>query len=133
MSNLHSSQCHRLSHLSHVFDCLQIGINIPNRHIRTHIDFITPTVHFDTKVTPVENRPQIVKRKGAGVQWKPSHHMPPKTARPGIKHVTGDVSDCEDDITPDCLRALYGMPTLNPKTKLHVCIFSLCYNFHHSL
>jgi hypothetical protein len=49
--------------------------------------------------------------------------MPPKIVRPKIKHTSGDVADCADDITPDCLRALYGIPTLNPATRLNVSFY----------
>lgn len=63
------------------------------------------------------------------MQWKPSHHMPPKMSRPKFRPVSGDVADCADDITPDCLRALYGIPALNPKTKLNVCVYFILTSF----
>jgi hypothetical protein len=49
--------------------------------------------------------------------------MPPKMVKPKMKQtkpVLGDVTDCANNITPDCLRALYGIPVLDPKTKLNV-------------
>jgi len=82
-------------------------------------------------VTPLEDRPQIIKRKGAGVQWKPSHHMPPKIVKVKNKPqapVAKNTAKCANNITPDCLRALYGIPTLDPKTRLNVCVLLFSHN-----
>src|ERR1700733_3649769 len=80
-------------------------------HVATHIDLVTPTVHFNTIVSAA---------------LKPSHleihsaHQNIKIGTPGQGYsspkTTGIVADifnqletCDQHITPLCLRALYGV------------------------
>ncbi|KIJ65932.1 hypothetical protein HYDPIDRAFT_187022 [Hydnomerulius pinastri MD-312] len=73
-------------------------------HIAPHIDFVTPTIHFDTKVS---------KRSGAspiGPVGEPGRGIYPKTAGkiPPVIDATG-LENCDTQTTPACLQALYGI------------------------
>lgn len=91
-------------------------------NIRSHIDFITPTVATTViKSTRQERRsstnsPELNKILAlhphkVGSEFKPSH-LPAQ-----------NLSNCDTFTTPDCLRALYGIPigkTTNPHNSLGV-------------
>lgn len=67
--------------------------------LRPHIDFITPTVHFDVDLRAFQSshRRKRVRRydgKGSGV-------------RPNGEIIYNDVSDCDDYMTPACLRGTF--------------------------
>ncbi|KAH8812857.1 peptidase S8/S53 domain-containing protein [Xylogone sp. PMI_703] len=72
--------------------------------LKHHIDFITPTVQFDAaiKVTANAKRDTAVESISTGPRVN------------GLMHpdlVTNDnLSNCGDQITPDCLRAMYEIP-----------------------
>lgn len=102
-------------------------------NVGKHIDFITPTVHFDIKTTqpkqeyarksPVKNgtsaigspvKPDVGKTIGA-----PDSPSLPKqgTQIDNTTNIIDGLKTCDTFITPDCLRALYGIPvptTANP-------------------
>lgn len=104
--------------------------------VREHVDFVTPTVHFDVRVGVGEkhgekkrrsNRERreekresgkgLERRKGAGFgPWRKP--WPPKLA-PITKPIHNNLADCSNNITPNCLRALYGIPELPPNMKTH--------------
>jgi tripeptidyl-peptidase-1 len=90
------------------------------QHVQPHIDFITPTVHFDAQValpSIPESDLKARNQEAAGIEpWKAP--CPPKIA-PRPKPILNDVADCSNNITPDCLRALYGIPAIPPWTKMH--------------
>lgn len=91
-----------------------------SRNVQPHIDFITPTIHFDTKVIP---RKALVshenKRSGAGLgPWGKSPWLP--KASPIAKPIKNNLADCSNNVTPDCLRALYGIPALPPTMRTNV-------------
>ena len=82
-------------------------------YIKDHIDFITPTLHFDVKVSsnPEESnslkkrtRRDVVKsvRTGLATRIRPGGLAP--YANSGTPH---NLSYCDQEITPDCLKALY--------------------------
>ncbi|KAF8478880.1 subtilisin-like protein [Gautieria morchelliformis] len=73
-------------------------------HVREHIDIILPTVNFDARIMPRSNpNPTLTPaRKGAAIF--PMVKSEGKQAT-GIGH--GTLSNCDQEITPDCLRALY--------------------------
>ncbi|KAL1615957.1 hypothetical protein SLS56_011628 [Neofusicoccum ribis] len=97
-------------------------------HVREHIDFVLPTVHFDAKVTHPKKKLNFTNRKRDTVS----------TVKPGVAHTIGesgsgslpkfggqlsaaevisDLAQCDEQIVPDCLRALYQFPegsTANP-------------------
>ncbi|MCJ1312860.1 hypothetical protein MMC25_006536 [Agyrium rufum] len=106
-------------------------------NVRQHIDFVTPTVHFDAKLSPPsdDENPKMVKRddlaeragppisSGAGRNiGKPgSGSLPKLGGKVNIFGFGSDLGDCNELITPDCLRALYKIPpfslTSNPKNS----------------
>ncbi|KAH6694775.1 peptidase S8/S53 domain-containing protein [Leptodontidium sp. MPI-SDFR-AT-0119] len=88
-------------------------------HVREHIDFITPTVHFDAKIRPRKDKFPDGKKKGVGFgEWGKGNDCAPKLS-PRPKPVVHNLTDCANNIVPDCLRALYGIPELDHRTKLN--------------
>lgn len=101
--------------------------------LRDHIDFITPTVHFDAKVGPRksprnEKRADLTAaigtpiRPGAGTSiGNPDSGSLPKPGPPvNIKTVPQELEKCDQFITPNCLRALYRFPvgvSANPEVS----------------
>lgn len=105
--------------------------------IQKHVDFVTPTVHFDAKVSNPKKRRALEER---GTSTSTSGH----SVQPGIGHSIGSPGDkslpkdggripfgtiinelenCDTSIVPDCLRALYEFPPdfpANPKSKLYL-------------
>ena len=100
-------------------------------HIREHIDIIKPTVHFANHI-PVDT---IQKRSFQRIGM-PSTGTGPKTN--GVKVTqapSGDLDDCDEMITPDCLRALYTInytPVATDKNSYGIgqCGWSLCQTPH---
>lgn len=98
--------------------------------VQPHIDFITPTVHFDTKIPqgrhrekrdiPLEKRaPPTVAAAGVPVVSKAAVHkitdpnggyLPKKGADVDIQSIITELENCDEFIVPDCLRALYRFP-----------------------
>lgn len=95
-------------------------------HISPHVDFITPTVHFDTRVhmsqkeqagkvkrapTSTAAAGHPVKTKAAlGVGNPNSGSLPKKGININIKSIIDELQNCNKYITPNCLRALYAFP-----------------------
>ncbi|CCM05401.1 uncharacterized protein FIBRA_07617 [Fibroporia radiculosa] len=77
--------------------------------VSKHVEIITPTLHFDLKLkrrAPTLNKrnqpsgsARLVGQPGFGPSF-------PKTTGSAEKLFTG-IADCDEQITPDCLRALY--------------------------
>ena len=112
-------------------------------HIAPHVDFITPTVHFDTKMgmakelqkrdlngEVVEKRaPMSTAAAGTPVQTKaavkditnPNNGFNPKKGSDiNINNIITELENCNQFIVPDCLRALYLFPpniAANPKNS----------------
>jgi tripeptidyl-peptidase-1 len=108
--------------------------------IQYHVDFITPTVHFDAKLGPrtprnYEHRYQkrdtiessavggrVTPGTGSRV-GAPSNGFLPKKGATGnfrLPFNADDISACDSMITPACLRALYKFPkgtTAHPNNK----------------
>ena len=91
-------------------------------HIRPHVDFITPTVHFDALVPrSTEEYARKTKREtpkaAVGVPVKPfealkigsptSGSLPKKGAQLNITTILDGLRTCDAYVTPNCLRALY--------------------------
>jgi tripeptidyl-peptidase-1 len=105
-------------------------------HIRPHIDFVTPTLHFDMKLgkksdTDFEKRDHLEKRIVGTLKiplGSPDSPTVPKFVSPPdpFQVFFGNTSQCDQYITPACLRALYNIPTLptilppNPKNSYAV-------------
>ena len=99
-------------------------------YVQPHVDFITPTVHFDTKVPQsrhVEKRDMPLERRatptvaaaGVPVQSKAAvkkitnpngGYLPKKGPNINIKGIIAELQNCNQFIVPDCLRALYRFP-----------------------
>lgn len=125
---------HSLSDESHVA-CDEYSIP---EDIRNHIDFITPTVHFDAKIKNPkkkrdmnENEIDIAKRQtsaaGHNVQPGIGHSigspgdgsLPKSGGKLPIGTILNELKHCDTSIVPDCLRALYLFPPYfpaNPKS-----------------
>ncbi|KAF8134388.1 peptidase S8/S53 domain-containing protein [Boletus edulis] len=80
-------------------------------HIAPHVDFVTPSVHFDTKLTRRDNTEpaRSIGRPGAGIG--------PKTSGKLEAAIPNDLSTCDQYITLDCLRALYGVEVTVPSSR----------------
>lgn len=87
--------------------------------IRSHIDFITPTIHFDAIVTEPRKRRQLPDALGASdtpgsqslssyIKKGPAINITHLAVSPNVSPYT--LATCYSYITPDCLRALYGLP-----------------------
>ncbi|EKM51045.1 uncharacterized protein PHACADRAFT_151536 [Phanerochaete carnosa HHB-10118-sp] len=63
-------------------------------HVAKHVDLITPTLHFDVKL----------KRDGTISKLRGSSSP---TVMGPAKELANDLSTCDQQITPDCIRALY--------------------------
>ncbi|KAK5117542.1 hypothetical protein LTR62_004964 [Meristemomyces frigidus] len=103
-------------------------------HLKPHVDFVYPTVHFDAKVKPRElsdaAEDALEKREaprgGGGHGWgwgDPRGPWKPPGGGWRMPHwhkPTNDLANCDMFITPDCLRALYQFPVnreANPKNS----------------
>ncbi|CAL1709472.1 unnamed protein product [Somion occarium] len=86
------------------------GYHLPE-HISKHVDLVTPTIHFDIKLKrePIgsEKRDHGAKPGvGKSIGQPGSGVVIPKTTG-FIKHILDELSQCDQFITPNCLRALY--------------------------
>jgi tripeptidyl-peptidase-1 len=112
--------------------------------IQKHVDFITPTVHFDTRVGTKQTRRQMGDHKieSAKRQGSSGDHM----VEPGIADsivapgggslpkqgnaiisvdVSNELENCDTLIGPDCIRSLYLLPDsiiTNPISKYAIFI-----------
>lgn len=73
-------------------------------HVSPHVDFVLPSVHFDTK---------LKRRSGSAPEparsiGQPGVGISPKTAGT-ISQLVTELEQCDEYITPICLRALYGL------------------------
>lgn len=91
--------------------------------LKGKIDFITPTLHFDAKVKPREVNSA---KRAAGTHINPGSPGSgniPKFVPIAKSNIIKELSNCDEQITPDCLRALYKFPpgiTANPKNSYAV-------------
>lgn len=92
------------------------------RHVRPHVDYVTPGV----RSSPILKK-QTVKRSsptwgpGPGKRpphWDPHHHGPWHIP-PGAQGLPSDLQDCGRNITPVCIRALYGIPMAHLNDSLN--------------
>lgn len=96
-------------------------------HLTEHVDFVYPTVHFDAKLkrNNKENADALEKRTISPGKDKslgePTSFSLPKLGQymPSSKIIT-ELANCDTQIVPDCLRALYRFPkgsSANPKNS----------------
>ncbi|KAH7925311.1 subtilisin-like protein [Leucogyrophana mollusca] len=72
-------------------------------HISPHVDFVLPSVHFDAKLTRRsgdDGRASNIGQPGVGIK--------PKTTG-AVTETVSEIEQCNEYITPVCLRALYGL------------------------
>ncbi|KAH7908105.1 peptidase S8/S53 domain-containing protein [Hygrophoropsis aurantiaca] len=60
-------------------------------HITSHIDFVTPTIHFDAKLEKRSTHTPAIAKRSSDAAINPAT----------------DISNCDEKITPACIRALY--------------------------
>ncbi|KAH8819981.1 peptidase S8/S53 domain-containing protein [Xylogone sp. PMI_703] len=79
------------------------------QHIQQHIDFITPTLHFDVHVKKSPKR--SVTSRNTAIKLGMPGGFTPKQGGFVPEGMVKDLSTCDVAITPDCLRALYAIPS----------------------
>ena len=104
--------------------------------VKEHIDFVTPTLHFDAKVegpkkgrTLNEREVAIMKRQTSTADHNVQPGIGHSVGSPGsgslpksggkISTILNELEHCDVSIVPDCLRALYLFPPdfpTNPKS-----------------
>ena len=72
------------------------------RHLQQHVDLIKPTVHLNHRI--VSNA--LLKRTG-GMGRLSSSNSPKMLGSPVASITPGSLSNCSEQMTLDCLRALY--------------------------
>ena len=99
--------------------------------LKPHVDFITPTVHFDTKIPQSKEKrapASMTAAAGIPVQTKAALEItdpyngfnPKKGIEIDIQALLDELQECNAHITPNCLRALYRFPpgfTANPQNS----------------
>lgn len=102
--------------------------------IRRHVDFVTPTVHFDAKVENPKKRRTLEERDrdtsviGHNIQPGIGHaigspgdkSLPKNGGHIPFGTILNELENCDVSIVPDCLRALYEFPPdfpAHPKSK----------------
>lgn len=78
-----------------------------------HIDMVMPTVHFDAIVRPSQDELMRKRRKRdlPSLFGNNTGSLPKPGKEIDINAISTDLSDCDAQITPDCLRALYNFTT----------------------
>lgn len=101
-------------------------------HLKDKVDFVLPATNFDVKVTkrsgsgPVKRNISSAKDIGQPGSWS----MPKKGPSFKSHDTTGasdDLTYCNEEITPECLRALYSIPegtTANSKNSYGIVEYS---------
>lgn len=86
------------------------------RQIKEHVDFITPSIHFDAKIKARSEEPS------AGLSKRQSRGTGKRVGQPGgwsvpkfggwlnRNQIIQELENCDKQIVPDCLRALYLLP-----------------------
>ncbi|SMQ45934.1 unnamed protein product [Zymoseptoria tritici ST99CH_3D7] len=92
--------------------------------LQNKIDFITPTLHFDVKLKAKRDDQELSSRdttKNTNIRpGSPSSGNLPKVFPIAFKNIIKELKDCDKQITPNCLRALYKFPpgiSANPKNS----------------
>ena len=104
----------------HVWEHTQTGqphvacdeYSIPAK-LQKHVDFVYPTVHFDAKVIPRDNtlEKRDLETNVAKTVGQPGSGSLPKLGEFLSKNqLIKELEDCDKQITPNCLRALYLFP-----------------------
>ncbi|KAI0028799.1 subtilisin-like protein [Vararia minispora EC-137] len=94
---------------SHASGIEQIGCeryHVPD-YVSEHIDIIKPTVHFNHRARGPDAPPKFRKRES--VLGQPSSNNGPKTNGQLATGSSDPLANCDREIVPDCLRALYSI------------------------
>jgi tripeptidyl-peptidase I len=89
-------------------------------HVRPHVELITPTVHFDALVPRPRQETSPSKKRELNIRdvpgaakslGQPSSGNGPKQSpdHSSLKNIITELENCDQFITPICLRALYGI------------------------
>ena len=131
--NLLKTEYHVYRHKSGKPHVACSSYHVPEQ-IRPHVDFITPTVHFDAKIVgPKDVQNRNIKRGPPSAAGHPttngiaksigspnSGSLPKLGATIDIDRISAELANCDVNIVPDCLRALYLIPpgfSANPKNS----------------
>ena len=120
VENLLKTEYYRYSHASGTSQLACNEYHLP-AWVQKHVDFITPTVHFDARLGPAEpakeKKGSALKRRGVipnvgSSIGRPGSGSLPKPGRTldFIQSIISELSMCDQYIVPDCLRALYLIP-----------------------
>jgi len=71
-------------------------------HVVPHVDFVTPTIHFDAKL---RKRDRFT-RMPVG---QPGRSGPKTGGQVELEDISDQIEDCDKQITPGCLKTLYGL------------------------
>ncbi|KAF7800219.1 hypothetical protein EIP86_011466 [Pleurotus ostreatoroseus] len=111
---------HELSGTEHV--ACGSAYHLPE-HVSKHVDLVTPTLHFDVKVKRRSSDPA---KRSLTPSVKPGQPgfgpVVPKTTGT-IKNIIDELENCDQHITPNCLRALYDFvyfPVATSKNSLGI-------------
>ena len=75
-------------------------------HVQPHIDLVTPSVHFDAKLTRRSGGESAASARSIG---QPGAGAAPLKTAGKVSEVLGELEQCDEYITPICLRTLYGL------------------------
>jgi len=85
--------------------------------IQQHVDFVTPTIHFDTKVANPKKRRDLKERSahelpgiGNSIGSPSDKSLPKYGGKVPFGTVLNQLENCDTSIVPNCLRALYEFP-----------------------
>ncbi|KAG9941557.1 subtilisin-like protein, partial [Aureobasidium melanogenum] len=88
------------------------------KHLKDHIDFVTPSLHFDTRVTErkkVEKR-DVTPNTGKQIGQPSSGSTPVLGQWINKSQFITQLEQCDEQITPNCLKALYQIPKSTGKS-----------------
>ncbi|KDQ08487.1 hypothetical protein BOTBODRAFT_645757 [Botryobasidium botryosum FD-172 SS1] len=83
--------------------------------VKHHVDFILPTLHFDVPLSKRDGDANDKVLKASKVGWPDKSATRPKQGTT-VENIFSDLTNCSQQITPDCLRALYKID-YSPVTK----------------
>ena len=97
-------------------------------NIQKHVDFVTPTVHFDAKVENPKKRRSLEEREtetsvldhnvqpgvGHSIGSPGDKSLPKNGGKIPFGTILTELENCDVSIVPDCLRALYEFPPYFP-------------------
>ena len=99
--------------------------SIPS-YLTEHVDFVYPTVHFDAKVKRNNDNADALDKRTINPGKDKSLGKPTSFSLPKLGHympsskIITELANCDTQIVPDCLRALYRFPkgsSSNPKNS----------------